>query len=54
MKLIHKARSVMKTGWKHCIKNYIQLSDKPESDSRYDYKINVTWRFRRKETMTDI
>ena len=37
MALIHKATSVMKTEWKHRIENYIQLSDKPESDNRYDY-----------------
>ena len=32
----------------------LQLSDKPENDNRYDYTVNFSWKFRRKETMTDI
>ena len=44
----------MNTEWKCYIKNYnFQISQKTIIN-KYDYKVNFGWKFRRKETVTDI
>ena len=44
----------MNTEWKCYIKNYnFQICQKTIIN-KYDYKVNFSWKFRRKETVTDI
>ena len=44
----------MKTEWKCYIKNYNFQTSQITINSKYDYKVYFSWKFRRKETVTDI
>jgi len=42
IKLIHRARSVMKTEWKCYIKNYNFQTSQKTINNKYDYKVNFS------------